>query len=890
MSVFATLRAFVSRLLGLRHQTSIERDIGDELDIHRAMLIDDGISRGLSPADAHREAALALGGTLAIGEAVHEQAGLPLIESLWQDIRYAVRCLRKSIGFSTVAIVTLAIGIGASAAMFTFVDAVLLRPLPFREPGQLIAIVELPTDEAASVGQSVSYPDFLDIGRRSSRLLSLAAYEHQDLTLTKGRESLPVSAETMTASLLTVLGVQPVLGRAFLEEEDTAGHDAIILSSSFWRAQFAGDPSVLGTTVRLNGVPTSIVGVMPEGFQFPVRATETDLWVSFSREAAAQQGTPEPIARNDHHFEVVARLKPDANLAEANAELSAVARSLADAYPDTNRHTAIAALPELAYIAGDRRTPLLMLFAAVGFVVLIACANVANLLLARSTDRAREIALRLALGASQRRIVRQLVTESLVLSLVGAVAGLVVAGVSLGGLQRLSPVNLPRADHLALDWTVLIFTAALAMSTTVLSGLAPALNASRTRLRTVMQDGRGSSKRNRLRSAFVISEATLGVILVVGAALLLRSFDRLSRADLGFDPRLLLTAHFNVSETRYAPDAKSRFIAELLDRVRALPGVTAAAGALPLPMFDDRYATNFDISERPLPKEQQPIAGFYVVTPGFFESMRIPLVTGRTFDERDRRDSPKVTVITKAFADRYFADENPIGKRMTVVLSEGPKHGDYKEWEIVGVVGDTRRSNLQSSPAPAFYLPVPQMMVASPSLVVRVAHDGVEAAGEIRDTLRSMDSEAVLYGIRNMDDYVGLALGQSRFQTIVLSIFALIALLLTAIGLYGVMAYTVGQRLPELGIRRALGATSGQMMLLVMRNGLALTVIGVGAGLIGALILARIGQSLLYQVSSDDPVSYTIAAAVLVAVGVIASYVPSVRASRVDPMTVLRCE
>jgi len=890
MSVLATLRAFVSRLLGLRHQTSIERDIGDELDIHRAMLIDDGISRGLSPADAHREAALALGGTLAIGEAVHEQAGLPLIESLWQDIRYAVRCLRKSIGFSTVAIVTLAIGIGASAAMFTIVDAVLLRPLPFRNPGQLIAIVELPTDEAASVGQSVSYPDFLDIGRRSSRLLSLAAYEHQDLTLTKGRESSPVSAETMTASLLTVLGVQPVLGRAFLEEEDTAGHDAIILSSSFWRAQFAGDPSVLGTTVRLNGVPTSIVGVMPEGFQFPVRATETDLWVSFSREAAGQQGTPEPIARNDHHFEVVARLKPDANLAEANAELSAVARSLADAYPDTNRHTAIAALPELAYIAGDRRTPLLMLFAAVGFVVLIACANVANLLLARSTDRAREIALRLALGASQRRIVRQLVTESLVLSFVGAVAGLVVAGVSLGGLQRLSPVNLPRADHLALDWTVLTFTAALAMLTTVLSGLAPALNASRTRLRTVMQDGRGSSKRNRLRSAFVISEATLGVILVAGAALLLRSFDRLSRTDLGFDPRLLLTAHFNVSETRYAPDAKSRFIAELLDRVRALPGVTAAAGALPLPMFDDRYATNFDISERPLPKEQQPIAGFYVVTPGFFESMRIPLVTGRTFDERDRRDSPKVIVITKAFADRYFADENPIGKRMTVVLSEGPKHGDYKEWEIVGVVGDTRRSNLQSSPAPAFYLPVPQMMVGSPSLVVRVAHDGVEAAGEIRDTLRSMDSEAVLYGIRNMDDYVGLALGQSRFQTIVLSIFALIALLLTAIGLYGVMAYTVGQRLPELGIRRALGATSGQMMLLVMRNGLALTVIGVGAGLIGALILARIGQSLLYQVSSDDPVSYTIAAAVLVAVGVIASYVPSVRASRVDPMTVLRCE
>ena len=890
MRAIAALRALVSRLHGLRHRTAAEREIAEELEFHRAMLIDEGIGRGLSRDEAHREASLALGGALAIGEAVHEQAGLPFIETAWQDIRYAVRGLRKSIGFSSVAIVTLGVGIGANAAMFTIVNAVLLRPLPFRDPSQLIAISEFPPEEGPSVGQSVSYPDFLDIRRRSRRLLSLAAYEHQDLTLTKGRESVPVSAETTTASLMTVLGVQPVLGRAFLEEEDTAGHDAIILSWRFWRAHLGGDPSVLGTAVRLNGVPTSIVGIMPDGFQFPVRASETDLWVSFSREAAAQQGTPEPIERNNHHLEVVARLKPDAHLAEANAELSAVARSLADAHPDTNRHTAIGASSELAYIAGDRRTPLLMLFAAVGFVVLIACANVANLLLARSTDRAREIALRLALGAGQQRIVRQLVTESLVLSVVGAVAGLIVARGALGGLERLSPVNLPRAEYLALDWPVLTFTAVLAMLTTVLSGLGPALNASRTRLLTVMQDGRGSCKHNRLRSAFVISEAALGVILLVGAALLLRSFDRLSRTDLGFDPGHVLTAHFNISEACNASDSKSRFIAELLDRVRALPGVTAAAGALPLPMSSDRYATNVDISERPLPKERQPIAGFYVVTPGFFESMRIPLITGRTFDERDRRDSPKVTVITKTFAERYFTNENPIGKRMTVVLSEGPKHGGYNEWEIVGVVGDIRRSTLQSAPAPALYLPMPQMMVGAPSLVVRVADERVRAAAAIRDTLRGMDSEAVLYGIRSMDDYVALALGQSRFQTILLSIFALIALFLTAIGLYGVMASAVGQRLREIGIRRALGATSGQAMLLVIRSGLALIGIGVGAGLVGSLILARVGQSLLYQVSSDDPVSYMIAAAVLVAVGVVASYVPSVRASRADPVTVLRCE
>jgi predicted permease len=890
MTAIAALRTLASRLHGLRHRTAAEREIAEELALHRAMLIDDGIERGLSPEEASRQATFALGGTLAIGEAVHEQAGVPLIETMWQDICYAVRCLRKSIGFSLAAIVTLAIGIGANAAMFTIVNAVLLRPLPFPDPSQLIDVSEFRPDEGPSVGPSVSYPDFVDIGRQTSRLLFLAAYEHQDLTLTKGRESFPVSAETTTASLFSVLGVQPVLGRAFFREEDTAGHDAIILSNRFWRAHFGGDPSVLGTAVGLNGVPTSIVGIMPEGFHFPVRGRKTDLWVSFSRDAARAQDTPEPIERNNHHLEVVARLKADANLAEASAELSAIARSLADAYPDTNRQTVIGASSELAYIAGDRRTPLLMLFAAVGFVVLIACANVANLALARSTDRAREIALHLALGAGRRRIVRQLLTESLVLSVVGAVAGLAVARGALGGLQRLSPVNLPRAEHLALDRDVLIFTAALAMLATVLSGLAPALHSSRTKLRTVMHGGRGSSKRIRLRSAFVVSEAALGVMLLVGAALLLRSFDRLSRTDLGFDPGHLLTAHFNVSETRYPPDVKSRFIAEFLDRVRALPGVTAAAGALPLPMFDDRYATNFDISERPLSKEQQPISGFYIVTAGFFESMRIPLITGRTFDERDRRDSPNVTVVTKAFAERYFANENPIGKRMTVVLSEGPKHGDYREWEIVGVVGDIRTSNLQTSLAPALYLPWPQMMVSTPSLVVRVADDGGRAAGEIRDILRNMDSEAVLYGVRSMDDYVALALGQSRFQTIVLSIFAFIALVLTAIGLYGVMAYTVGQRLPELGIRRALGATTGQVLFLAMRSGLVLMATGVGAGLVGALILASVGRSLLYQVSSDDLASYATAAGVLLVVGVLASYVASVRASRVDLMTVLRCE
>ena len=890
MGACAALRALGSRLHGLRHGTSAEREIAEELELHRAMLIDDAVGRGLSPDEARREAGLALGSALAIGEAVHEQVGVPLVEAAWQDIRYAVRCLRKSIGFSSIAIATLAIGIGANTAMFTIVNAVLLKPLPFHDPSKLIAISEFPLEESPSVGQSVSYPDFLDIRRGSRLLLSMAAYKHNELTLTRSRESLPVSAETVSASFFTVLGVQPALGRAFLEEEDVPGHDAIILSSRFWRAHFGADPSVLGTAVRLNGVSASIVGVMPEGFQFPLRANGTDLWISFSREAEAQLGTPEPIERNNHILEVVARLKRGASVAEASAELSAVARSLADSYPDTNRHTAIGVSSELEYVAGDRRTPLLMLFAAVGFVVLIACANVANLLLARSTDRAREIALRLALGAGHHRIVRQLVTESLVLSFVGAIAGLIVAWGALAGLLRLSPVNLPRAEHLGLEWPALAFTAALAILTTILSGLAPALRASRTRLRTVMQGGRGSSKQSRVRSAFVISEAALGVILLVGAALLLRSFDRLSRTDLGFDPHGVLTAQFNVSETRYDHDTESRFVTELLDRIRALPGVTAAAGALPLPMFNDRYATNVDISERPVPKEQQPIAGFYVVTPRFFESMHIPVIAGRVFDERDRRDSSKVTVVTKAFAQRYFANENPIGKRMTVVLSEGPKHGDYREWEIVGVVGDIRRSNLQSSPTPAFYLPLPQMMVGPPSLVVRVAAEGVGTASEIREVLRQMDAEAVLYGIRSMDDYVKLARGQSRFQTVLLSIFAMTALLLTAIGLYGVMAYSVGQRLRELGIRRALGATSGQVLFLVMRGGLALTAMGLSAGLVGALILARVGQSLLYQVSSDDPTSYAVAAGGLVAVAVLASYVPSVRASRVDPMTVLRSE
>jgi ABC-type antimicrobial peptide transport system permease subunit len=795
--------------------------------------------------------------------------GVP-VQTPLQDFRYGLRILWKSPGFTIVAVLTLALGIGATTAIFSIVNGVLLRPLPFAHPEQLISIGGFDNRRAPAIpNQSISYPNFFDVRARSQSFSDVAAYQDNEYTLTGAGPSLHVNAEIISASLFRLLGTNPAVGRGFLDSEDEPGHLVAVLSEAFWRRQFNADPTVVGRPVNLNGRSYTVVGVMPAGFQFPVRAQARDIWLTFSRLATTDdpKDTPMTAQRGNDSINVIARLKSRVNLNQANADLSSITHALAIEYPTTNSSAGIAARSHLEDLVGDTRTPLLVLFGAVGLVLLIACANVANLLLARASGRAREMAIRAALGASRGRVIRQLIAESLALSLAGAALGIAAASSSLRAILALYPSNLPRAQEVSVDYRVLLFTVGVAMVT-----------------------GTTSRGHHRLRSGLVIAETAFGVTLLIGAGLLIRSFNRLSHADLGFNSEHLLTASFDLSETRYNADQQDQFVQRLLNRIRALPGVTSAAGAIPLPLNDDHFVVSFNVLDHPAPKENEPSSGFYVVAPGFFETMQIPLVRGRTFDGRDQRNSAPVMIVTREFAKKYFPNEDPIGKRVRIGAGDGAARANYKIREIVGIVGDIRNSDLVKPADAAYYIPLPQLMWGPPTLTIRAPGDPSALAGEIRKILASMDPDAPLYDVRTMVDYLALDLGRARFQTVLLGLFAAIALLLTAVGLYGVMSYTVVQRTPEIGIRMALGANKSDVLGMILARSFRMTGFGLLFGILGAFVLTRLLSSLLYEVKPADPLTFVVVAVVLGAVSLIASYVPAWRAARVNPMVALRHE
>jgi len=820
------------------------------------------------------------------------------VETLQKDVRYAIRSLLNARGFTAIAILTLGLGIGVNTAMFSVVDAVLLRPLPFRDPRQLLAIGEFDI-RMGGAGQSlgsVSYPDFTDIRRRTHTLEEAAAYSDNEYTLTGIGPALHVNVESVSTNIFRLLGIQPSVGRGFLDSEDGPGHHVVILSDGFWRQHFNADRNVIGRSFALNGREFTVAGVMPHGFQFPVRANARDMWVTFSRNAEVDDPKDKPVTaqRGNHWLEIIARVKPGMHLEQVNADLASLAHSIAAEYPKSNSHIGVVAKSELDALVGDTRTPLLVLLGAVGLVLLIACANVANLLLARSSGRTREIAIRAALGATRMRIVRQLVTESLVLATTGATLGIAVASWSLRGVLQLYPSNLPRAQEVTIDYRVLLFTAGLAVMTGILFGLVPALQASKPNLTEAMRDGgrttTAGAGHNRLRSALVIVETALGVMLLVGAGLLLRSLQRLSRVDLGFNPGHLLTASFDLSETRYNPDQQDRFVHDLQARLQALPGVIQAAGAIPLPLSDNEMSVSFDELDHPLPEETQNVGQFAVVTPGFFETMQMPLVRGRTFDARDQRNSAPVMIISQEFARKFFPKEDPIGRRVKIGAGEGVARESFKTREIVGIVGDVRTNNLTTLPRATYYVPLPQLMWGTPSLLVRTDGSPQAITSAVRKVLATMDPDSPLYEVRTMEDYLALDLGRAKFQTVLLTLFACLALLLTAVGLYGVMAYAVAQRTHEIGVRMALGASREAVLQMVLQQGALLTVTGIIVGLAGALALASVIQSLLYQIPPRDPMTYVAVCVTLAAVALLASYLPALRATKVDPMFALRYE
>jgi putative ABC transport system permease protein len=820
------------------------------------------------------------------------------MNSLIQDFRYGIRQLRRNPGFAAIAIVTIALGIGVTTAMFSVVNAVLLRPLPFRNPDRLMAIgdYDVRTGVPNSDLGSVSYPDMVDVRSRNRSLSDVAVYGFGQATMTGIGRAAHVNFSEVNASMFPILGVNALMGRTFTAEEDQPGHYSAILSYQFWRRELNGDKGAIGRRVELNGRGYTIVGVMPAGFQFPISSDARDLWLTMARreEVDTPGDTPITAQRGDHQFQAIARLREGVTAEQANADLKSISQSLSKEHPDSNSHTGIAAIPELQNLIGNVRTPLMVLLAAVGLVLLIACANVANLLLVRGSDRSREIGVRAALGASRYRLIRQLVTESVALSVAGSVLGVLFASWMLSGVLHLYPENLPRASQIGIDMRVLLFSAGLAIVTGILFGLVPSLqSASPILAATIRSGGRtatSSRGHNRLRSTLVIAETAVGVTLLIGAGLLLRSLQKLSHVDLGFDPHQLVTASWDLSDVKYNPDQQDRFINEFLSRVNHLPGVASAAGALPLPLSNNQYSISFNFVDHPVPDSNEPVAAFHAVTPGLFETMRASLVSGRFFDNRDQRNSAPVMIISAAFAHKYFPNENPVGKFLKIGASEGPTRESYKKREIVGVVGDLRTEELEKVPVPTYYVPLSQLMFGPPTVVIRTFGDPTAIAAEAGKVLRSMDADSALYDVRTMEDYLALDLGRARFQTVLLGLFAGIALLLTAVGLYGVMAQSVAQRTQEIGIRMAMGATREDVRTMVLRTGTVLSLTGTAIGVVAALALARLIESLLYEIPPRDPMTYVSVCGVLALVAIVSSYLPAARATRLDPVVALRYE
>jgi putative ABC transport system permease protein len=871
-----------------------EEELAEELSAHLRMAIADRVARGETPETAERAARLEFGNVALVAEVTREMWGWRAFEQFAQDVRYACRTLRKAPGFTLVAIVTLALGIGANTAMFSVINAVLLRPLPFPSPDRLAAVgsIDLRPTPGAVASTSASWPDFFDWRAATRQFDHLSAYRETGLTLTDGASAVHVPVAVVSSDIFATLGVRPALGRGFRLEEEQAGADVAVISDALWRSQFGAAGDVIGRVVTLNARRFTIIGVMPRGFHFPVSVPRADVWITNAQDARVDDPGDRPMTaqRGAHFLNVIGRLRPSASIASAQAEFDVIAADLARAYPDDDRRRGVRVLGELDRLINDSRTSLLVLLAAVGCVLLIACVNLANLLLARGAERAREIALRTALGASGRRIVRQLLTESLVLAALGTACGLALAYGSIALLVRLAPVTVRGLDQVTIDDAVLAFTAVIGAASALIFGLIPAIHTVRADLgvgaATTARATQGCQQR-RLRGALVVAETAIGVVLLVGAGLLLRSFDRLLRTSPGFEPHHVVTATFRLPDSRYSYPKQIAFYDELLGELRALPDVEDAGAAAPVPLSDAHYTLSFQLPDVQQAPSDYPSADFDMVSPGYFRALDVPLVRGRDFDQADSDSAPRVVIVNESFARRYFPDVDPIGRRIRPGLTTTEHDPPWRE--IVGVAADIRHRSLREKSAPAYFLPYAQGLISPLHLVVRT-NNAVAVIDEMRRTLARRDPELALYGVKTLDDYVAASVATPKFQTLLLALFAGVGLVLTAVGLYGVTAYGVAQRTREFGIRLALGARPSEVLTLVLRGGLVLIVSGLAAGIVAGAFATRLLSSALYGVSPLDPVTYAGVSAILLAVAAIASYLPARRATEVDPIAALRAE
>jgi putative ABC transport system permease protein len=879
------LRAVIHRLRATFANRRTNRALDEELQTHLELLVEQNIQRGMTPEAARRTAQIELGGAEQIKEAVHDQRGLPLLESIFADIRYAARMLRKSPGFTAVAILTLALGIGANTAIFSVVNGVLLRPLPYPDAGRLVFLSEWSQQVP---GMSISMADFDDWRSMNSVFSSMAPYQPDSATLTGHGEPEELRLRRITADLFPTLGVKPILGRALTPDDDKVGAPAVVLlSDALWSTQFARDPNVLGKQLILDGQPFTVIGVLPSS-HFHESWHSFDLFTSLWRRED-QFGGP---ARRDEHpgIYAYARLKPGVTIEQARAQMVSIAARLAKQYK-TNYGITASVEPLLGTIVQDVRPSLLVLMVAVGFVLLICCANIANLLMARSTGRQREIAIRKALGAGRWRLGRQLLTESVLLALLGGAFGLLIAWWATQGLATIASGVVPRVGDVDIDGSVLAFTLGLSLATGIFFGVFPALHASRTEVTDTLREstaGSGTSEsRKRLRNSLVVGELAVSLVLLVGAGLTLSSLFHVLRAAPGFDPQGALTASFHLPETKYATDDQRRqFISRLDAKLMAIPGVQFAGFKNPLL---GGWQSSFLVEGRPMPKPGDfPSAEFSRVSPGALPAMGVDLLRGRFFTPGDNEKAPPVCIVDDSFARRFWPGQNPVGKH--IFLDQPPPGKAPVPITVVGVIRQIKDYGVDHPVLVEIFVPFAQRPGSGGVLVIRSANDAAALAPAVRAAVESLDPDLPIYNVRTLASFVAENVAPRRLTVLLLSLFAGIAFLLAAIGVYGVISYGVSQRNHEIGIRMALGASPRDVLGLVVGGGLRLVLAGIIVGAAAAFALTRLLSSQLFGVSATDPLTFFGASLMLALVALLASYIPARRAMRVDPVVALRHE
>jgi predicted permease len=898
----AWLRQFFARFRGMFSGAPVDAQLNEEVREHLALAEQEHMRRGMSQDEARHAARRDFGGVEQVKEIYRERRGLPVLETFLQDLRFGARMLRKNPGFTAVAILTLALGIGANTAIFSVVHAVLLSSLPYRQPQQLVKVWGQLTGEGIPRNW-FSDPEFFELTDRNNSFEQVAAYYANRGANVGNDDSAPqrITCAGSTANLFPLLGVQPILGRTYSSEEDQPGHNQVaVISHGLWKSLYSSDPNVVGKPIRLNNRPYTVIGVLPEGFDF---AGDNQVWTPLALDRT------HPNTRGSHAWDVIGRLKPGVNLAQASTDMNIFAQQLARENPAFYGPTegwGVFVVPLRGELVGQIRPALLILMAAVGIVLLIACANIANLLLARSSAREKEMAIRASLGAGRWRTIRQLLTESLLLSLIGSAMGLAIGSWAVLAIRGLHSAVLPSVGKIALDPTVLLFTLGIAVITGILFGLAPAIHISSPRLHdTLKEGGRGASGGRggqRLRSALVVSEIAFSLLLVTAAGLTIRSFYQLLRVDPGFRTDHILTMRMNLPSITYPTmPAVSQFYQKALDKIRVIPGVETAGAISELPM-GNAYSSGSVYVQDSTAQILQHFPGTpygYLetdqrfITPGYFETMKTPLISGRMFSAADTATSPLVAIVDSEFAADIWPGQDPLQKHIAIQTGTDPNIPKPVWCTVVGVVGHVHNYSLDVAGRVQAYFPQTQDPFGGSYgmfFVIRTANNPATIANSARAQVTAIDPREPVYAVSTMDEVVASSVEQPRLSLDLLGLFALVAAVLAATGIYGVMAFAVSQRKHELGIRMALGAQPRDILRMVIGQGARLAIVGVAIGLAAALYLVRFMAPLLYGVGTRDPITFAIVPLLLMAVTLTASWIPAIRATRVDPIQTLRHE